>query len=178
MKNILIFGYGKSGRSVYNYLSKNNNVVIYDDNLNNKIKVGELLNLDFDYVVKSPGIKPSNSLLIKLDERGYKIINDIELAYLINSDDIIAITGTNGKTTTTALVGQLFQDKGRNVVIGGNIGLPLITHVESLNTEDLLVAEVSSFQLESIIDFKPRVARWLLISEKVLYLYAYPLKSI
>jgi len=111
-----------------------------------------------DFIVVSPGIPLTVSPLIEAVKLKIPIINEMELAYKFSQTSFIAVTGTNGKTTTTALVGQLFQDKGRNVVIGGNIGVPLIPYVEKLTAKDLLVAEVSSFQLESIIDFKPRVA--------------------
>ncbi|MGI6225452.1 MAG: UDP-N-acetylmuramoyl-L-alanine--D-glutamate ligase [Peptococcales bacterium] len=111
-----------------------------------------------DFIIVSPGVPLSVPPLVEAYKRQIPILSEIELAYRFAQPSFIAVTGTNGKTTTTALVGRLFLDKGKNVVIGGNIGFPLIDHVEELSREDLIVAEVSSFQLESIIDFKPRVA--------------------
>jgi len=118
----------------------------------------ELKEINPDFIVVSPGIPlniPPLSLAVKLQ---IPVISELELAYKFSKTPFIAVTGTNGKTTTTSLVGQLFQDVGRKVVVGGNIGLPLISQVENLTPKDLIVAEVSSFQLESTIDFKPRVA--------------------
>lgn len=111
-----------------------------------------------DFIVVSPGIPLTIAPLNIAAKLQIPVISELELAYRFSRTPFIAVTGTNGKTTTTSLVGQLFQDVGRNVVIGGNIGFPLISHVERLTREDLIVAEVSSFQLESTIDFKPRVA--------------------
>lgn len=71
---------------------------------------------------------------------------------------MVAITGTNGKTTTTTLIGELFKESGRKVLVGGNIGLPLVTAVEDYDAGDLIIAEVSSFQLETVISFRPKVA--------------------
>ncbi|NLT96124.1 MAG: UDP-N-acetylmuramoyl-L-alanine--D-glutamate ligase [Clostridia bacterium] len=118
----------------------------------------ELKEINPDFIVVSPGIPlniPPLSLAVKLQ---IPVISELELAYKFSKTPFIAVTGTNGKTTTTSLVGQLFQDVGRKVVVGGNIGLPLISQVENLTPQNLIVAEVSSFQLESTIDFKPRVA--------------------
>lgn len=118
----------------------------------------DIIEIKPDFIVVSPGIPLTIAPLNIAAKLQIPVISELELAYSFSRTPFIAVTGTNGKTTTTSLVGQLFQDVGRNVVIGGNIGFPLISHVERLNREDLIVAEVSSFQLESTIDFKPRVA--------------------
>ncbi|MFZ7104950.1 MAG: UDP-N-acetylmuramoyl-L-alanine--D-glutamate ligase [Peptococcaceae bacterium] len=114
-----------------------------------------------DYIVTSPGIPLSVPPLIEAQCKGIPIIGEIELAFRYSQAPFIAVTGTNGKTTTTALIGQLFTDAGRKVVIGGNIGRPLINDVGQLTPRDLIVAEVSSFQLETIDTFKPRIAVFL-----------------
>lgn len=111
-----------------------------------------------DFIVTSPGIPLTVPPLVEAQKNLIPVISEIELAYRFCQTPFIAVTGTNGKTTTTALVGQLFKDGGRKVVIGGNIGLPLINEVKKLTPRDLIVAEVSSFQLETIDTFKPRVA--------------------
>lgn len=111
-----------------------------------------------DFIIVSPGVPLSIPPLVEAFKLQIPVLSEIELAYRFSQAPFIAVTGTNGKTTTTALIGQLFQDKCKNVVVGGNIGFPLINHVEKLSKEDLFVAELSSFQLETIIDFKPQVS--------------------
>ena len=111
-----------------------------------------------DLVVVSPGV-PTKAIPIRYAERrGAEVIGEIELASRFLRGHIVAITGTNGKTTTTTLIGAMLKDGGMNVQVGGNIGTPLISMVESSRDEGWTVAEVSSFQLETIVDFHPTVA--------------------
>jgi UDP-N-acetylmuramoylalanine--D-glutamate ligase len=111
-----------------------------------------------ELVVISPGV-PTGSIPVRYAERaGAEVIGEIELAYRFMRGRIVAITGTNGKTTTTTLVGQLLRDAGLPVQVGGNIGTPLISLVEASREDGWTVAEVSSFQLETIRDFHPAVA--------------------
>ncbi|MFZ5944150.1 MAG: UDP-N-acetylmuramoyl-L-alanine--D-glutamate ligase [Bacillota bacterium] len=114
-----------------------------------------------DLIIVSPGIPINIRPLVEANIKGIPVIGEIELAYRYSSAPFIAVTGTNGKTTTTALIGQIFKDAQKKVIIGGNIGLPLINYVEDITAKDLIVAEVSSFQLETIDKFKPRVAVFL-----------------
>jgi UDP-N-acetylmuramoylalanine--D-glutamate ligase len=86
---------------------------------------------------------------------------------------VIGITGTNGKTTTTTLVGEMLQAGGRKVFVGGNIGNPLIAYMEGPQEEDWIVAEISSFQLEGIESFRPHIAVLLNITEDHLDRYAH-----
>lgn len=111
-----------------------------------------------ELVVVSPGV-PTKSIPIRYAERaGAEIIGEVELASRYLRGRIVAITGTNGKTTTTALIGQLLQDAGLPSQVGGNIGTPLITLVESAKPDGWTVVELSSFQLETIREFHPAVA--------------------
>ena len=113
---------------------------------------------NIDLVVMSPGV-PVKSIPVRYAERaGAEIIGEVELASRFLKGRLVAITGTNGKTTTTALIGELLKDSGIPVQVGGNIGTPLITLVESSSDEGWTVVELSSFQLETIKDFHPSVA--------------------
>ena len=109
-------------------------------------------------VVVSPGV-PTNSIPIRYAERaGAEIIGEVELASRYLKGRIVAITGSNGKTTTTTLIGALLKDAGLPTQVGGNIGTPLISLVESSRDGGWTVVEVSSFQLETVRDFHPLVA--------------------
>lgn len=111
-----------------------------------------------DLVVVSPGV-PTKAIPIRYaDRRGAEVIGEIELASRFLRGRIVAITGTNGKTTTTSLIGQMLKDAGINTQVGGNIGTALISMVESSRDDGWTVVEVSSFQLETIVNFHPTVA--------------------
>lgn len=111
-----------------------------------------------ELVVVSPGV-PTGSIPIRYAERaGALVIGEIELASRFLRGRIVAITGTNGKTTTTTLIGELLKDAGLPVQVGGNIGTPLVSMIESSRDDGWTVAEVSSFQLETIVEFHPTVA--------------------
>lgn len=111
-----------------------------------------------DLVVVSPGV-PSNIIPIRYAERaGAEVIGEVELAYRFLKGRIVAITGSNGKTTTTSLIGELLRDAGMVVQVGGNIGNALILMVESSRDDGWTVVELSSFQLETIKQFHPTVA--------------------
>jgi UDP-N-acetylmuramoylalanine--D-glutamate ligase len=111
-----------------------------------------------DLVIVSPGV-PTKSIPIRYaDRRGAEVIGEIELASRFLRGRIVAITGTNGKTTTTSLVGEMLKDASVQVQVGGNIGTPLISMIESSRDDGWSVVEVSSFQLETIVDFHPTVA--------------------
>jgi UDP-N-acetylmuramoylalanine--D-glutamate ligase len=111
-----------------------------------------------DLVVVSPGV-PTKAIPIRYAERrGAEVIGEIELASRFLRGRVVAITGTNGKTTTTTLVGEMLKDAGLKVQVGGNIGRPLISMVDSSSDDGWTVVEVSSFQLETTVDFHPAVA--------------------
>lgn len=114
-----------------------------------------------DLIVPSPGVPPSNPLLAEGAARGIPIVSELELASGYVKKPIIAITGTNGKTTTTTLVGEMLAHCGRRAFVGGNIGTPLISYVRGGQEDDFVVVEVSSFQLQWVRDFHPFVAMLL-----------------
>jgi len=111
-----------------------------------------------DLVVPSPGIPPANPILIEAVRRGIPVLSELELASRFITTPIIAITGTNGKTTVTSLTGEMLQTAGRKVWIGGNIGTPLIGYADLPQHADWAVVEVSSFQLQWAQTFHPRIA--------------------
>ncbi len=111
-----------------------------------------------DLIVLSPGIDLKNPFVRALKKLNVEIIGEIELAYRLTKAVIIAITGTNGKTTTTALVGEIFKKAGINAPVVGNIGIPAISQALDTNKGDVMIMETSSFQLESIVDFHPKIA--------------------
>ncbi len=108
-----------------------------------------------DLVVVSPGV-PASIIPIRYAERaGAEVIGEVELAYRYLKGRVVAITGSNGKTTTTSLIGELLRDAGLPVQVGGNIGKALISMVETSRDDGWTVAELSSFQLETIKTFRP-----------------------
>jgi UDP-N-acetylmuramoylalanine--D-glutamate ligase len=113
---------------------------------------------NLDLVVISPGV-PTKAIPLRYAERaGAEVIGEVELASRYLKGRIVAITGTNGKTTTTSLIGELLKDAGVPTQVGGNIGTPLISLVESSCDDGWTVVELSSFQLETIKEFHPTVA--------------------
>lgn len=116
---------------------------------------------NIDLLVVSPGVPLQIPFIDKMKDRGIEIIGEIELAYRLAKGHIVAITGTNGKTTTTALVGEIFKKAGKRTHIVGNIGLAFISRALETEKDDIIVIETSSFQLESIVDFHPRVGVFL-----------------
>lgn len=114
--------------------------------------------LDKDWILVSPGIPMNIPPLEKARAKGIPVLSDIELAFQITSVPILAITGTNGKTTTTALLGEIFSNAGKGVFVGGNIGTPILNAFEQDQGFEFFVIEVSSFQLEGVKDFAPHIA--------------------
>ncbi len=174
-KKVTVVGMGKSGLSAASLLAKEGaNVLIVDENtckpaskLHSGIqfKLGrwhksDLLNAEF--VVLSPGVPRLKLPMEALEKANIPVISEIELAASRIKAPLIAITGTNGKSTTTTLVGQILNNWDLNVFVGGNLGQPLSEAVGS--DWDFVVAELSSFQLESIQDFRPRIAALLNIT--------------
>lgn len=113
---------------------------------------------DFDLVVTSPGVPPTNPVLSEMSGRGVPIIGELELGYRYSLCLNIAITGTNGKTTTTELVEHLLKQNQTKTIAAGNIGLPVCSVVDQTAELDFLTLEVSSFQLETIQFFRPVIA--------------------
>jgi len=125
-----------------------------------------------DLVVVSPGVPQEHPLLVKAHAAGVPVITEIELASRFITAPLVAITGTNGKTTTTTLAGELFKASSFSTYVGGNIGDPLIDLPGSGEQVERVVAEISSFQLEWIETFKPKVAALLNLSEDHLDRYS------
>ncbi|HEY3375933.1 MAG TPA: Mur ligase family protein, partial [Armatimonadota bacterium] len=111
-----------------------------------------------DLVIPSPGVPLTIPAIRRALAAGVPVLSEIELAYQLAKSPLVAITGTKGKTTTTTLIGLLIQAAGRTALVGGNIGHPLIALADSASADDILVAEVSSFQLEAVTEFHPQVA--------------------
>ncbi|QDR80383.1 UDP-N-acetylmuramoyl-L-alanine--D-glutamate ligase [Sporomusa termitida] len=111
-----------------------------------------------DYIVLSPGISIYIPLVAAAQIRGIPVMSEVEVAYRLSSAPIIAITGTNGKTTTTTLLGEILKTTGRQVAVGGNIGAALSEQALTVGPDSFVVAEISSFQLEGAINFKPHIA--------------------
>lgn len=112
----------------------------------------------YDLIVLSPGVPTDLPFLKKAREEGVHIIGELELAFRLSRGSYMAITGTNGKTTTTALTGEMFKNAKRETFIVGNIGLAAISKALDTTDDTVLVTEVSSFQLETIEEFRPRIS--------------------
>lgn len=117
-----------------------------------------------DFAVLSPGVPLAGALAQRVLRADIPVFSEIEVAYRLCRAPIIAVTGTKGKSTTTALIGHLLRSAGKSVLVGGNIGNPLIREVTQAQPGDWVVAEVSSFQLETVRSFKPRISVLLNIS--------------
>lgn len=166
-KNILIMGFGVTGKSSLKFLREFPvKIYIYDKKIDlQSLKVDEDFiifkdeDLDkIDLIVKSPGIYPFDDLLVKAREKNIEIISDIELSYrYLQTDNVVAVTGTNGKTTTTTIVGDILKRKAKTFVVG-NIGKGILEITKEAKKDDFVVIEASSFQLEDTIKFKPHIA--------------------
>nr|MBA3431954.1 UDP-N-acetylmuramoyl-L-alanine--D-glutamate ligase [Actinomycetota bacterium] len=121
--------------------------------------------LDADLAVVSPGIPPSSPVVTSLWEAGIPLWSEIELAYRLARCDFLAVTGTNGKTTTTSLLAAMLASAGVSSMAAGNIGLPLVEAVSNVPAGGAIAVEVSSFQLETIELFRPRAAVLLNVAE-------------
>jgi UDP-N-acetylmuramoylalanine--D-glutamate ligase len=118
-----------------------------------------------DLIVVSPGVDLSIEPIQRAMKQGVRVISEIELAYDFIHIPIIAVTGTNGKTTTTLLIGEMLKEDGKKAGVGGNVGDPLILFANGKERWEVLVVEISSFQLEAIEGFRPRISVLLNITE-------------
>ena len=172
-QNILIYGFGKSGRACFKYLRKNNKIEIYDDkkssipkNLKkNSINRTKLTSVNFDRIVVSPGIDINKCTLKKyLSKNKSKIISELDIFYLNNiKNKKITITGTNGKSTTSKLLHDVLKKHGKDVRLVGNIGNPLLLE-KNIKPKTIFVIEASSYQIEYSKYFKTDFAIILNIS--------------
>ena len=117
-----------------------------------------------DFVVVSPGVPASNPLVITAQERGVPILSELEVAFWLSKGPVLAVTGSNGKTTTTAWLGAIYQAAGRGAEVGGNIGRAFSEFAARITPDQRAILEVSTFQLERIQDFRPHIAALLNLS--------------
>ena len=183
-KKVLVFGSGKSGIGASDLLAKVGAFpVIYDGNAETdkdavvhktdgtypvNVYAGELpkeVQDSLDLVVLSPGVPTDLPLVKSFYEQGLPVWGEVELAYRVGDGEVLAITGTNGKTTTTALLGKIMQDARESVFVVGNIGTPYTSKALEMKQNSVTVAEISSFQLETIDEFAPKVSAILNITE-------------
>ena len=182
-KNVLVFGSGISGIGAAGLLEERGaSVTLYDGNdkldveeIRGKMKDGaktdivlgefpeELLG-KLDLVIISPGVPTDLPIVNRMRESDIPVVGEIELAYELGKGEVLAITGTNGKTTTTALLGEIMKAVYDSAFVVGNIGIPYTNVVDETRDDSVIVAEMSSFQLESIVDFRPRVSAILNIT--------------
>jgi UDP-N-acetylmuramoylalanine--D-glutamate ligase len=182
-KKVLVVGLARTGLATVKFLQTRGSIVSTTEmrpKEESKEAIQELEGLDIsmewgghrtetflkpDLIVVSPGVDLNIEPIQKALEKGIRIISEIELACRFIDVPIIAVTGTNGKTTTTLLMGEMLKEEGKRVGVGGNVGDPLILFADGGSRWEVLVAEISSFQLEAIEDFRPRVSVLLNITE-------------
>lgn len=183
-KKVLVFGSGKSGTGAADLLGQVGACpVIYDGNpeidkeavvhkishvKNVEVYAGELpeeVRKSLDLVVLSPGVPTDLPLVRSFYGQGLPVWGEVELAYRTGKGRVLAITGTNGKTTTTALLGKIMSDAEDSVFVVGNIGTPYTSKALEMKETSVTVAEISSFQLETIDRFTPEVSAILNITE-------------
>ncbi len=181
-KKVAIIGVGKTGRATVRFLAgrgaritltDEKPITAWGETLSELKKLQAELTITpygpevlagADLVVPSPGVHPSNPILMEALRREIPILSELELASRFLSTPLVAITGTNGKTTVTTLIGEILRTAGKKVFVGGNIGAPLIGYVDGPQEADWVVAEVSSFQLQWASTFHPRIALLLNIT--------------
>lgn len=174
-KSVIVYGAGVSGRGAAEVLARHGwQVFLYNDSectIANELQQalaaqgGALVCGGFEkllgsagLLVLSPGVPCDNENVLLAEQKGLEVISEVELAYRNYGGHIAAITGTNGKTTTTSIVGEMFKKLPVPSAVGGNIGFALSKEVEPLNDEAWLAAELSSFQLERVVSFAPDIA--------------------
>lgn len=175
-KKVFIFGMAKSGYEVAKLLAPSNEVIVTDSKKQNEehIKILEelgvkiyitdnqldLIDDSFDYMIKNPGIKFDNPVVLKAKSLNIKVVNEIEIAYdyLPKNVKIIGTTGSNGKTTTTTMIYEILKMKYDNVYLAGNIGYPLSQIVKDIKENSILVMEISDHQLCDMYNFKTNVS--------------------
>jgi UDP-N-acetylmuramoylalanine--D-glutamate ligase len=181
-KRVLVVGLARTGIGVVRFLTEQGarvtatDIRTADEMQENSSAIRDLVvNTEFgghrvetflnaDLIVVSPGVPLGIEPITAAREKGIEVISEIELACRFIRDPIIGVTGTNGKTTTTLLLGDMLKASGRRVFVGGNVGNPLI-ECAGQGTWDYVVAEISSFQLEGIDTFRPHIALMLNITE-------------
>jgi UDP-N-acetylmuramoylalanine--D-glutamate ligase len=189
-KTIIVVGLGVTGIAVARFLKKRGAVVIVTDQATEEtlgsraqkihemgvaMELGRHRSQTFekaDLVVLSPGVAHTIEPVLRAKKHGIPVIGEIELASRFIKAPILAVTGTNGKTTTTEILGSMLKQSGFNVFVGGNIGNPLIGYADGEQKADFIVAEISSFQLDTIDTFRPIIG--VLLNITVDHLDRYP----
>ena len=182
-KRILVVGMARSGVAAAQLLLENGATPVLSDRKPEDAFGGELdalrgtacefrlaedpvrLLSEVDGLVISPGVPIDAPVVLAAKEQGIPMVGELELAWSLLQGEVLAISGTNGKTTTTTLLGKIFENAGRVTHVAGNIGYPLSAVAMKSKKDDVVVVEVSSFQLESIKTFHPHVAALLNITE-------------
>lgn len=174
-RRALVVGLGRTGVAAARFLKRCGAVVTATDirpesglrgtedlkRLGVRIEAGGHVKESFfgsDLILVSPGVPSTMELLREARDRGVEVMSDIELLYRSMDVPVLAVTGTNGKSTTTALLSEVLRRDGRRVFVGGNIGIPVTEYFDSEEGYDWCVLEISSFQLETVSTFRPHVA--------------------
>ncbi len=181
-QNILVVGFGRSGRAVTSALLKLGARVSVQDSKEEKDVEASVVTVlrnqgarfyfnevpedltQYRMLVLSPGVDPELPFVREAQAAGAEVVGELEIAYRISKGNFIAITGTNGKTTTTTLTGEIFRAAGRPTAVVGNIGVAVISQSAKAEEGDWLVTECSSFQLETTKYFRPKVSALLNIT--------------
>ena len=175
-KRVLIVGLGNSGKAAVQAMVKLGAVVSVQDNKTEEDIDPQLLTFlkdksvkcylgcqpedmsSFDMMILSPGVSPELDFIKTARDSGVEITGELEIAYRIGNGRYVAITGTNGKTTTTTLVGEIYKAADKKTYVVGNIGVAVISKALTAEEDSWLITETSSFQLETIKDFRPQVS--------------------
>ncbi|MBR6529503.1 MAG: UDP-N-acetylmuramoyl-L-alanine--D-glutamate ligase [Firmicutes bacterium] len=181
-RKVLVVGLGKSGIAATEAMIKLGAKVAVQDSKKEEetdVKVLEFLKenkvelylgklpedfSDFDMLILSPGVNPELEFVQRAEAQGAEIVGELEIAYRLAKGTFVALTGTNGKTTTTTLVGEIFKKSGRKTNVVGNIGVAVVSKALETTDEDWLITETSSFQLQTVKEFKPVVSAILNIT--------------
>jgi UDP-N-acetylmuramoylalanine--D-glutamate ligase len=181
-KNISILGMARSGIACAQLLKKTGAQVFVSEVKNKESLLQETIQLgdlgiefetgghtsdvltETDFVIVSPGIRPDIPILAQAQKMGIPVFSEIEVAFWLTDAKIVGITGSNGKTTTVTLVGEMLKEDKQEHLVGGNIGVPFSSIVEQISPNGYLVLELSSFQLERIEEFRPYVSSVLNIT--------------
>lgn len=173
-KKVLVVGLAKTGVSLVKFLVKNGAVVTVSDHksraeLANFLEEIEDLKINYDLgnhtpkvflqqdlIVLSPGISPQLKIFDYAKSNGVQVTGEFEFASQFVQEPIIAVTGTNGKTTTVSLIYEMLKRSGKNVWVGGNYGKPMVTYLNEDQKADVLIVEASSFMLEHVVEFAPK----------------------
>lgn len=175
-KKVMVFGWARSGKAAAQLLTKLGSKVTvvnggefdaqdatYRSLLAADVTLigmdnAETLDSTYDYLIKNPGINYDHPLVQKAEKLNIPILTEVEIALSTFNGRLIAVTGSNGKTTTTSLIRDMLKADGQNVITAGNIGVPVSEVVFDLTREDTLLLELSSFQLLGLPDIQPDIA--------------------